>query len=63
MTDSMTTRDGKFVQAHVGNVHVERSADGGLDMSLVAAVTPNASLTRVQVRRLANVLRVASESP
>lgn len=61
MTDSMTTRDGKFVQAHVGNVHVSRAADGGVDMTLVAAVTPNASLTPAQVRRLANVLAVASE--
>jgi hypothetical protein len=61
MTDSMVTRDGKFVAAHVGNVHLSRSADGGLDVSLVAAVTPNASLTRDQVRRLSHVLTVASE--
>lgn len=60
MTDSMVTKDGQFVQAHVGPVHLERSA-AGVDLSLVAAVTPNASLTRAQARSLSIALAVASE--
>jgi hypothetical protein len=55
MTDSMTTRDGKLVQAHVGNVHVEQTANG-VEMTLVGAVTPTTRLTPAQARRLGHVL-------
>jgi hypothetical protein len=55
MTDSLTTTNGKLVQGHVGNVHVERT-DAGVELTLVGSVNPTTRLTADQARRLGHVL-------
>ena len=58
MADSLTTANGKLVQAHVGNVHVEQTSRG-VEVTLVGAVTPTTQLTPAQARRLGHVLSTA----
>ena len=60
MNDSMITAGGKFVQGHVGGVHVEAS-QRGVEVTLTAAINPHTTLTRTQARNLARVLTAASE--
>ena len=55
MTDSLTTTNGKLVQAHVGNIHVERT-ERGVEFAIVGSVTPTTRLTAAQARRLGHVL-------
>lgn len=59
MTDSITTAAGRFVQAHVGPVHLGTS-DRGVEMTL-ATVTPHATLTREQARNLGTALIASAE--
>lgn len=53
--DTLTTHEGHLVSAHVGPVHLDRT-DRGVELTLVAAVTPTATLTPEQARRLARAL-------
>ena len=58
MTDSLTTADGKLVQAHVGTIHVEQTSHG-VEVSITGSLTPTARLTSAQARRLGHVLSTA----
>ena len=55
MTDTLTTRNGELVSAHIGPVHLDRTARG-VEMTLVGAVTPSATLTDEQAKRLRTAL-------
>lgn len=55
MTDTLTTHAGELVSAHIGPIHLDRT-ERGLEMTIVAAVTPHAVLTPEQARRLGTAL-------
>jgi len=55
MMDTLTTRNGELVSAHIGPLHLDRTSQG-VEMTLVGAVNPSAVLTDEQVRRLRQVL-------
>lgn len=56
MSDTLTTHQGELVSAHIGPVHLDRTSDGGVQVTLVGAVNPTAPLTPTQVRRLTHAL-------
>jgi hypothetical protein len=60
MNDSLVTHHGGLVAAHVGPVHIERT-ERGVEVTLVGAVNPTATLSPAEARRLAIALGTAHD--
>jgi hypothetical protein len=60
MNDNLITHHGELVAGHVGPFHVERTPSG-VQVTLVGAVNPTATISPAEARRLGMVLATAHD--